>query len=166
MPASEVFRAERSAAQLLEKFWRSSGAELPVDPIALAEDLGIRVQQVPLRADESGNIVLTRDSTPVISLNGADSRNRQRFTCAHEIGHYINRAGQDQESFVDFRDTLAGLGHDPREIFANQFAAALLMPADEVRRRKDSGISTEEMARTFVTSPQAMTLRLKNLRLA
>jgi Zn-dependent peptidase ImmA (M78 family) len=166
VPVQEVFDAERLAAETLEKWWWPTRGGIPVDPIALARDLGIEVRIVRLPADQSGKIVLSRDETPVISLNRDDSLNRRRFTCAHEIGHYERRSHDaENEEFIDFRDTLAGLGVDPAEVFANQYAAALLMPPGDVRRLFEAGSSEDEMARTFVTSPQAMRLRLKNLRL-
>jgi len=99
-------------------------------------------------------------------VNASDTQNRQRFTCAHEIGHYVRR-GQDpnRTSFVDYRDTLAGLGRDTDEIFANQFAAALLMPAPLVVRFRRAGDSISTLAERFGTSVQAMEIRLRNLRL-
>ncbi len=121
---------------------------------------------MPLREDESGNIVISPHNTPVISLNRLDSDNRRRFTCAHEIGHYIQRSQEsDAKTYVDFRSTLAGMGIDEDEIFANQFAAALLMPASQVLDFFRSGWSPEEMARSFRTSTHAMELRLRNLQL-
>lgn len=160
-----VREAEAAAAQLLDSSWWPSN-DLPVDPRKLAAELGIFVQEVPLRADESGNIVISPDETPVISLNKFDSESRRRFTCAHEIGHYLKRSSEPiTERFVDFRDTLAGLGNEAREVFANQFAAALLMPAAWVAEFHRSGMSVADMARRFRTSDQAMEIRLRNLRL-
>jgi Zn-dependent peptidase ImmA (M78 family) len=138
---------------------------LPVNPFALARDLGITVRFARLPADESGNIVMLPDETAVITLNSLDSLNRQRFTCAHEIGHYSRRRDEGETQYVDYRDTLAGLGSHPQEIFANQFGAALLMPAAEVKRYLDAGYTVEALAALFGTSVQAMELRLRNLRL-
>jgi Zn-dependent peptidase ImmA (M78 family) len=161
-----VREAEAEAEQLLNSSWWYSNGGLPVDPFHLARGLGIAVRLEPLPADESGNIVIAPDEAPVISLNQFDGENRRRFTCAHEIGHYVSRSqGAEPQRFIDFRDTLAGLGRDTEEIFANQFAAALLMPAEHVMRLNSKGTSVEAMARTFKTSVQAMELRLRNLRL-
>lgn len=168
-----VREAESDAARLLaSSWWTTKDAEhpLPVDPFALAAELGIKVRLVWLPTDESGNITLSPDASPEISLNIADSRNRQRFTCAHEIGHYYRRLQQglnERKVYVDRRAQLASAGSDPDEIYANQFAAALLMPAHIVQalhaRLADW---PEEMAAKFGTSVQAMNLRLRNLNLA
>jgi Zn-dependent peptidase ImmA (M78 family) len=165
-----VREAERDAERLLESsWWTAAGrdAPLPVDPESLARGLGIEVRIAPLPADESGKIVIPADGAPVITLNQWDSRSRQRFTCAHEIGHYIRRRRQGaHHEFVDYRDTLAGLGRDTEEIYANQFAAALLMPAHLVSEGFSQGERVEELAERLGTSAQAMNVRLRNLRLA
>jgi Zn-dependent peptidase ImmA (M78 family) len=156
-----VREAEAEAALLLEQAWWPR--ELPVDPFHLARVLGIAVRVLPLPADESGNITITPDETPMMTLNRFDSESRRRFTCAHEIGHYLRRSAAPRREYVDYRDTLAGLGTDREEIFANQFAAALLMPADHVARFHRQGLAPEVMARKFGTSAQAMEIRLRNL---
>ncbi len=155
-----VREAEDAAKQLL-----GPAPALPVDPEALARGLGITVRHGVLPPDASGKIVISAAEAPVITINQYDHPNRQRFTCAHEIGHYLRRRrqGGGTTTFVDYRDTLAGLGQDPEEIFANQFAAALLMPARLVARYHAEGMSDEALAERFGTSVQAMRLRLRNL---
>lgn len=166
-----VREAERDAAQLLELWWKTPNRDrpLPVNPMELARSLGIKVQVTALPPDESGNIVIPVEGDVVISLNRWDGSNRQRFTCAHELGHYLRRSRQNPhgETFVDYRDTLAGLGRDVEEIYANQFAAAVLMPAHLVQRGYvEEGASADTLAERFGTSTQAMNVRLRNLRLA
>lgn len=164
-----VREAEQDAAGLLASSWwedDDQDAPLPVEPATLARRLGIEVRMVPLPSDESGNIELSDDEAPVISLNIWDHPNRQRFTCAHEIGHYLRRQVSGHRGrFVDYRATLAGLGVDSEEIYANQFAAALLMPGHLVARYYRQGGTVDELATLFGTSSQAMGLRLRNLRL-
>lgn len=164
-----VREAERDAEKLLASWWESPAKDrpLPVDPIALARRLGIRVQIAALDPDESGSIYFPPEGAAVITLNRGDAVSRQRFTCAHEIGHYVRRETNPSlhRSFIDYRDTLAGLGVNTEEIYANQFAAALLMPAHLVARWHRNGESIESLARRFATSTQAMDLRLRNLRL-
>ncbi len=162
-----VQEAEAEAARLLDTSWWSLGRDLPIDPSYLARQLGIAVRFEPLPLDESGNIVIAPDVEPVITLNANDHPNRQRFTCAHEIGHYRRRKMEAvTQRFVDNRDTLAGLGTDVDEIFANQFAAALLMPARRVQEFFQlKNLRADEMGILFGTSAQAIEIRLRNLRL-
>jgi Zn-dependent peptidase ImmA (M78 family) len=160
-----VREAEMEATKLLETAWWPA-QELPVDPYHLASGLGIAIRNISMAADESGSLVIAPDETPVMSLNSNDSENRRRFTCAHEIGHYTRRSRDPiHQRFVDYRDDLAGLGSDSGEIFANQFAAALLMPSVKVIEFHRFGLTARDMAHRFGTSVQAMEIRLRNLRL-
>lgn len=159
-----VREAELAAIELLDDAWRDR--ELPVDPFLIAAALGIEVRFAQMPQDVSGSIEMKPGQTPQIRINRGDSLARQRFTCAHEIGHYRKRAEYPANTdFTDYRDTLAGLGVDAKEVFANQFAAALLMPADQVATFHDQGVPVGEMAIRFGTSAQAMELRLRNLSL-
>lgn len=166
--APTVANAEHAAMTLLESWWTTpeKDAPLPVDPFQLARSLGIAVQKSSRLATEVSGQIVFMDDGAVITVNAADHPNRQRFTCAHEIGHYTRReeAGDDCR-FVDYRSTLAGLGMDQEEIYANQFAAALLMPAHLVKQFVKKQMRVDNMATLFGTSVQAMELRLRNLRL-
>lgn len=92
---------------------------------------------------------------------------RQRFTIAHELGHLL--AGDDQGVHLDrdiFDRTQA---REPSERRANAFAAAFLMPEDDVRQAVGSSGLTEagfaELACRLVVTPSALAIRLKGLRL-
>lgn len=165
-----VREAEHAADAVLQGFRGEPGGQvtLPVDPFEVARDLGIAVRMVAMPADQSGRIEIPATGNAVIYVNAADHPNRQRFTCAHEIGHYIRRQheGSIGVTFVDYRDTLAGAGVDATEIYANQFGAALLMPAALVQQHFRQDQDLERLARKFGTSTQAMSVRLRNLRLA
>lgn len=78
----------------------------------LARQLGVYVRTAPLPTNQSGYIVVNEDGSAIITINQLDHPNRQRFTCAHEIGHYLRRHVTGQTRYVDYRDTLAGLGVD------------------------------------------------------
>jgi Zn-dependent peptidase ImmA (M78 family) len=158
--------AEAEAQRLIESVWRSisGGQTIPVDPILISRELGIEVFDGKMQSSVSGMLVKESGRDPRILLNREDSPNRARFTCAHELGHYLRRAGNDDKfEYVDYRGPLSGAGQDPEEVFANQFAAALLMPEDEVRDRLDQGASVGELAWQFKVSADAMTYRLRNL---
>jgi Zn-dependent peptidase ImmA (M78 family) len=130
---------ETEAEGILATLWRDGAGEavsVPVDPVAIARELGLEVFDVHL-ADSELSGMLARDAgqTARIYLNKAQHEHRRRFTCAHEIGHYVKRTidgGEDAFEYVDRRDHLSERGTDPEERWANAFAAALLMPADYV----------------------------------
>jgi len=153
--------AHVAAETILEEAWDGT---LPIDPVRIARKLGVDVITAPLTPDVAGAIVKERGQDPSIVLNAKDSPNRQRFTCAHEIGHFVLRdaLGEDYE-YVDYRDIFSSTGERDDERFANAFAACLLMPEHHVRRFHDEGLSELQMALRFDVSRDAMGFRLKNL---
>lgn len=146
------------------------GNALPVDPVQLARSLGINVYSAKLENNLSGMIAkLDVDGDVNIFLNSEHAPVRQRFTCAHELGHYFsNQQFPDAETrtYIHRRDSLSACGTHGEEIFANQFAAELLMPADRVQELHGIGFDAMLMASRFHVSYDAMVNRLKNLRLA
>lgn len=159
--------ATRDASRLLDEAWASPfGVDVPVDPVSIATSLGVDVFTADLDMGVAGLLVKRAGQDPAIYLNAADSENRQRFTCAHELGHYIRRSASDDEGweYVDRRDELSAAGTDPEERYANSFAAQLLMPEHEVRSHWKK-MNAATMAHKFGVSLEAMNNRLKALRL-
>ena len=152
---------EEQAARFLEELWPNG--QFPVDPVTIAHSLGIKVMTSDdLPKDVSGAILKDRDEDPVIYLSDRDSDNRKRFTCAHELGHFVQRQSEDHFEYVDLRNQ----DTTPEEVFANQFAAALLMPKDEVHRLARVYRRPEErwmLARHFGVSSEAISVRLSRL---
>jgi len=156
--------AAEDAAKLLKAAW---GNATPVDPVAIARTAGLRVLEAELDEKTLGALVKNPGEDPVILLNQSDSDNRRRFTCAHELGHFVRRSEEEDEyATVDLRNPLSAVGLDPDEIYANEFAASLLMPEDDVRSFAEKGMDDLEMAIHFKVSREAMQHRLKNLDLA
>jgi Zn-dependent peptidase ImmA (M78 family) len=160
-------QAEKDARALREEVARRDprAVQLPIDPIRVADALGIDVFTARMASGVSGTLEKQRGSDPVIYLSRVDSQNRQRFTCAHELGHYVRRtsSGDMDYSFVDERAQLASAGSDEEEIYANQFAAALLMPEELVRQEHRRGLGRVSLALRFGVSEEAMGYRLQNL---
>lgn len=114
------------------------------------------------------------DGSAVIGVNSVDAPVRQRFTIAHEIGHFILHKDEalhvDEKSLIGLRDRKSSLAVDEREIEANQFAAELLMPATFLQKdilNLPDDIEVEEaitkLAHRYQVSTQAMTFRLTAL---
>jgi Zn-dependent peptidase ImmA (M78 family) len=63
----------------------------PVKVVGLAHDLGLRVFREDLRSGISGKLYRDSDSNSgwSISANSNEPETRQRFTIAHEIGHFV-----------------------------------------------------------------------------
>jgi len=152
-----------SASQILSEVWGARG--FPVDPVWIARQFGIDVVTADLPADVSGALIKDAGQDPVIVLSSADSKNRKRFTAAHELGHFIQRQGQAHYDYIDLRSPLSGNGTDPDEVFANQFAANLLMPEQAVREQVNAGRPLFMIALHFGVSDEAMRYRLSKLKL-
>lgn len=163
---------EQQAQGLLARY---GVAAIPVPVEAIARAAGIQVVRSPAAGQESG--FLMRDGQRVlIGLNSNDSPRRQRFTIAHELGHFELHTGRalivDHTVRINKRDDVSSAATHPEEIQANAFAAALLMPEtfihSAVRRHINSGVVTQAhltklLADDFDVSEQAMTWRLVNL---
>ncbi len=161
---------EIAAKELLTAVWSPSWEDMPypIDPTKVAERLGVKVFKADLNQTVSGMLLKQPARDPEIFLNGSDSPNRQRFSCAHELGHYVKRTtspdGSSEEmEYVDLRDPLSAQGLDPEEVWANQFAAALLMPRELVKRVHKEFQNHAALAAEFGVSTDAMNFRLQNL---
>src|ERR1700722_9211261 len=84
--------SEADAKTLIGIAWNfgNPNPTVPVDPIFIARQLGLDVVEARLE-DGVGGMLVNRPGEPAIYLNASDGRNRQRFTCAHELGHWIKR---------------------------------------------------------------------------
>jgi Zn-dependent peptidase ImmA (M78 family) len=161
MPDKVESEAARDAQTLLNATWPGG---VPVDPVAVARKAGLRVLYAPLDDDTLGALVKRPGEDPTILISQSDGENRKRFTCAHELGHFVRRSEERTEYItLDLRSTLSAAETDQEEIYANEFAACLLMPADDVKTLQEAGLSDLELAIRFKVSREALELRLTNL---
>lgn len=123
-----------------------------------------------LPRDVSGALVKTVNMDfPVIMVDSSEPDVRKRFTVAHELGHYLYNTlvlkldGAYEK--IDYRGQSSKLGNDREEIFANGFAAALLMPKEIMLEKGSSLIQTQvlELASKLDVSLEALKYRLKYL---
>ena len=70
---------------------------------------------------------------------------------------------EQKYEYIDLRSDLSANGTDKNEIFANHFAANLLMPEEKVRSLFEGKKQYYEMALYFGVSPEALKYRLKSL---
>lgn len=144
-------------ADLLEK--------APVDIAEVAKRLGLAVYERDLADGVSGALVHDESyQTPsnfVIFVDNNEAYVRQRFTAAHEIGHYVlhkDHIGQGVEDNYLLRSE--GLS-SRTEAQANRFAADLLMPFPLIQKLIDSGVkSVPSLAKELGVSEIAMGIRL------
>lgn len=102
------------------------------------------------------------DNEWVITLNKDQHPRRQRFTTAHELGHYCMHRNREShfEDVIFFRSNISN-GQDWQ---ATRFAADILMPKERVCRCFSEGMqSAEELAQHFDISVLAMRIRMEQL---
>lgn len=143
--------------------------DAPVDVEGLAAELGVLVHRAWLGKDVSGQLRPTETGQFQITVNAADPETRQRFTIAHELGHFIyhrHLIGQGVGDDRAYRSAGAGLYNNTaigpkQEQEANQFASGLLMPQALLDAARRSGHEDpRDLAEMFNVSLPAMRVRL------
>lgn len=142
----------------------------PVDVVGLTSALGVRLRNSFLPYDISGMIEREGRDGFAIAVNANDPKTRQRFTIAHELGHFMLHREMIGDGIADdraYRSTDSGRYRNtqigPREeTEANAFAANVLMPYELIEElRKTRGLySVEDLARELGVSRHAMSIRL------
>ena len=161
-PPGMVVEVDRTtAARIIERHQ----TEAPVDVRAIAADFGINVYSVDLGENVSG--VLRRGgewagpSGYVILVHRQHHLNRQRFTVAHELGHFVLHRSQVDEREIVQEDEFYRAFPGPLEREANNFAADVLMPWTLINRLSESGIKDlPGLALRLAVSKQALAVRL------
>jgi Zn-dependent peptidase ImmA (M78 family) len=131
----------------------------------LLSEIGLQWQEVPStgfdgalvrRPGEARGIIAVRETIP--------EPVSKRFTIAHEIGHYV-LPGHDVDCSVCTEKDVSLLRKNVAEFEreANQFAAELLLPAEQVKKiAKDRGTSMDTckfISKAFDTSLTAAAVR-------
>jgi IrrE N-terminal-like domain len=178
--------AERVLARVPSWIWDGDTLPVPVEHVADScfglyvrdvEDLRTApgVPDLPPEQGLSGLLLPTRGEIWVNAVEARESRPRRRFTISHELGHWcLHRGGEAvwcRSQVVDPADDSAGArpAYPPEESEANEFAAALLMPAHLIRRhyerlrRRDPDGSFQALCAMFDASGAAMGRRLRRV---
>jgi IrrE N-terminal-like domain len=135
--------ARKAAAALLGEF---KVANPPVPICQIARGLGLEVESRFL-GGLSGRL-----EDEVIVVNSDHSRGRQRFTIAHELGHYRLHTSH-----------ASGGGDIERQ--ADAFAADLILPPRLVRAEVGGGAEFDALRGRFDVSRQALKIALERMRL-
>lgn len=177
IPEEEI---EDRADELLSEHGHSAA---PIDISTLVTELGLQLMSSSFDGEHISGMLVIDDKNPTVVVNKEHSNVRQRFTIAHEIGHYMLHRDRE-ELFIDDNFAIAlrsNIQHDENsrimEIQANKMAAALLMPFELLEIEFNNKLASNEsdlednviedivshLASTFEVSNQAMRIRLANL---
>ena len=131
----------------------------PLDIEAVVKKFGIRLLREEMDVDLSGYIEKRHDGW-VIGINKYQTPRRQRFTLAHEFGHFLFdktgfEAGRHTDSIMLRSEDINSV-----EQRANEFAAELLMPKEQFQAKVAAGIrDVAELAEHFDVSMAAIRYR-------
>ncbi|WP_188237310.1 ImmA/IrrE family metallo-endopeptidase [Sphingopyxis sp. LK2115] len=156
-------RVRKNEAEIVRRYTSC----FPVKVGELANELGLKVVRAPMPPKISGLIQPCADAPAgfEIRVNKYEMPERQRFTVAHEIAHYLLHRDDIGAGVVDsimYRSNLTSR----KETEANRLAADIVMPAKVVGRelerigghRTDDAV--EKLASLFRVSIPAMKVRL------
>jgi len=166
-------RIERLVGHLLSEHGIVD-APVPIDRIVKKTGIDLRYGKLD---DVSG--LLVREAKGItIGVNSEHPFVRQRFTIAHEFGHYLLHEGisahydrdykVESRVRVNFRSRESAQATNVEEIEANFFAASILMPKqfldkDNALETLDSDTEVRKLASRYRVSGHAMSLRLANV---
>lgn len=124
-------RKLRDAEQFAEKLVKDENLTLPINVLSLASSRDILVDAKPVSSKGvSGMLIRSGENYAIAYATHINSEGFQRFSIAHELGHYflaghpdaVFRSGHIHESRGGFTS------NDQIELEADHFAAGLLMP--------------------------------------
>jgi Zn-dependent peptidase ImmA (M78 family) len=140
-------------AQQVRRCW--SVPDGPVeDVVSLLENHGVVVIRLPLGSADVDAFSLPFADHPVVVLGSdKDDRARSRFDCAHELAHLVMH-GELIWGVKEVEDQ------------AHQFAAAFLMPAEQIRGELPTTVDWQRLfslKQRWQTSLAALLMRAKRL---
>ena len=152
-----------SASELLSHAEQHGINSRPLDLTSLCKSLNILISYKPLRDNLSGSLEYLNERW-VITVNALHHEGRQRFTIAHELGHYCLHKRSTLDAFDD-EIFHRGNGYSLKEFQADSFAGELLMPENDFRHYiNDISTNINEIADHFGTSAMAVRKRADILR--
>ena len=148
----------------------------PIEVEDIAHLYGVKVQYEPTQDNLSGFLLRNlKEHKAIIGVNQSHHPNRQRFTIAHELGHFFlhetERMYVDRILQVKLRNENSSKGISTEEKEANLFAAELLMPVRFLNKDL-ANVNTldlyedeklKELSEKYKVSIQAFTFRLAYL---
>ena len=129
--------------------------EPPVPIEKIIELFSIKIVPYPNFPDNVSGTIVDQKGFMIIGVNSNHAAVRQRFTIAHELGHFLLGHELGEKIIDDVFDRPTDKEKD-----ANEFAAQLLMPTDFLKQDVGKKMKIPDLARRYKVSEQAMSIRL------
>jgi Zn-dependent peptidase ImmA (M78 family)/DNA-binding XRE family transcriptional regulator len=155
-----TFEAAQEAAEELRREWKMGDVPAEVLVDVIERELGARVLFVDAPKDISGAAVHLPGLLTIL-VNRRESLGRRHFDIAHELFHLLTWDAMKPDR-VEPQETPRGKGNRV-ETLADNFAGALLMPGDVVRRRWDQRgeVELHDWLNAVATSMRVTSIALK-----
>ncbi|MDP4011407.1 MAG: ImmA/IrrE family metallo-endopeptidase [Candidatus Roizmanbacteria bacterium] len=158
--SADYKKAQQKAEELLNKY------ELSEPPIRIEDIIkgeGLSVFEVDFKSNNDLVSGFIDHDESTIYVNKYEKDDRQAFTLAHELGHWLLHKDDlkgDSDIAIMYRKTDITRNKDPREKEANCFAANLLVPKKMLDKYVHK-YSLPQLAQIFGVSEQVITYRLQ-----
>lgn len=161
-----IYASRNAIEKYVEKFIDNFEVKHPLDYDILISRLGGEINIDNSNSYEDGSIIVNSPGVFSINLSQFTGLLRDRFTIAHEIGHYVLHS-----KYGEIPLKAARYGQGQVETEANYFAAALLMPKNLFKEKFNdfNENSTNEysivqnLASYFLVSESSVSIRMKVL---
>lgn len=156
-------RVALRAESLIRELGITSAKDIDIEAIAF--DQGIEVEYEALSGCEA--TLVGFDNAAIATISPSGSRGRERFSVAHETGHWLLHRGRSFQCRVaDFVENYASDRQAEKE--ADEFASHLLMPTDiflpAIRALNIPSLpKLQGIANEFEVSLQAVSIRMATL---
>jgi Zn-dependent peptidase ImmA (M78 family) len=140
--------------------------EPPVDVHRIAIGEGLELRVIDTWSPSLSGLLLRAER--LIGINGKHPRTRQRFSLAHELGHWFMRHDfpwHEEEITIDNPPDMMSYGKHPIEGEADEFAGELLVPRAMLKAKLTETSDPQALADIFAVSTQALWVRLDRNRL-
>jgi hypothetical protein len=149
----------KAPATVLDELGITEPAAIDIE--AIAQYCGATIVYEPLDGCEAR--ILGAGDRAIITVNAKAQRARQRFSAAHEVGHWMRDRGKIAFACTD-QMLVREWGDDNPERRANQYAANLLLPRKifegHARTMPATFASARTLAKTFETSVTSTAIRI------
>lgn len=163
-----MLRLDPKRRALIEGYFE----QIPVRLGDLAKDLGVSAVRVSSMKTGTSGQISKESGEYVIRVNRNEARERQRFTIAHELAHFLLHKDLIDSSKDGITDNVLyrSGASEQVEFEANKLAADIVMPSctvEHILKSEYKGLITEttieNLASRFGVSKAAMEIRLKSL---
>tara|TARA_R110002073_G_scaffold129935_6_gene276482 strand:+ start:3175 stop:3747 length:573 start_codon:yes stop_codon:yes gene_type:complete len=162
LPSPGILQTPEQVIHYYDRLGFDVDSSIPVEKIIESNpDLDLRYVDLGIN---DAYIRKIPDSRFEIGVNDKHHINRQRFSMAHEYGHYLLHRDKIHEMPVGEQILHRNGDKNRIEYQANSFAAELLMPEDLVRKSlRSAGGNLKKMADFLGVSKESLKYRLEAL---